>query len=107
METKQGVGRCKQLAQWLKDKTISFSRIYTGLWDSNNSQVVQRVGHLKSQQILELLHGLYTSFDLVNFNMERGEFGIGAAFASDHLEGMQGKQSELRQELEKIGVSVT
>jgi len=52
---------------------------------------------IEDPEIFKLLDSIYYAFDLVNFNMNRNEFGIGAAFAKARLSGM-------RERLEKIEV---
>ncbi|MEE9165120.1 MAG: hypothetical protein V3U15_02535 [Nitrospinota bacterium] len=98
-EVKMGVERCEGLARRLENDPpeISFSRIYTGLWDS---MAVDLAKCLDDPKIIRLLNSIYYCFDLVNFNMNRNEFGVGAAFAKDklatikeHLRDLQSKEA--------------
>ena len=82
IEIKEGINRCKALIKFRKGKKISFSRIYTAFWDSIKFELSQ---NLKDVEILCLLHRIYYHFDLVNFNMERDRFMVGAAFAKDKI----------------------
>lgn len=83
-EVKMGINRCEYLAKNISSASpsISFSRIYTGLWDSTLPELAKSIEDL---EIIRILDNIYYYFDLVNFNMNRNEFGIGAAFARDKL----------------------
>lgn len=83
-EIRIGIERCNNLSRLLDEPEpkISFSRIYTGLWDSTISDISKSIDDI---EILRILNSTYYYFDLVNFNMNRGEFGVGAAFAKDKL----------------------
>jgi hypothetical protein len=78
VEVRLGIKRCETLIQRLEDEEVSFSRIYTGFWDSLRSEVPT---YIKNMVELKNLHNIYYIFDLVNFNMNMGNYGAGAAFA--------------------------
>jgi len=86
IEISEGINRCRALIKFRKGKKISFSRIYTAFWDSIKFELSQ---NLKDVEILRLLHRIYYRFDLVNFNMERDRFGVGAAFAKEYIDEIE------------------
>ena len=100
-EVKMGIDRCNGLSKRLDDNppSISFSRVYTGLWDSTLPELSKSIDDL---EILRLLNSTYYYFDLVNFNMNRNEFGVGAAFAKDKLEYLKENLSKLEIKLSEI-----
>ena len=104
IEIERGISRCQTLVQNLNENKISFSRIYTALWNSMKVELSHYIfEYIKDPEILKFIHSIYNSFDLVNFNMEREQFGVGAAFASSHLEGIQDNLSKLKLKLgEKV-----
>ena len=67
-EVKMGIKRCDGLSKRLDETppSISFSRIYTGLWDSCITELSKSIDDL---EIIRLLNSVYSYFDLVNFNM--------------------------------------
>lgn len=81
-EIEEGIERCKALINFANKGKISFSRVYTAFWDSVRFELSQS---LKDVEILRLLHRIYYYLDLINFNMERDRFLIGAAFAKEYL----------------------
>lgn len=97
LEIEGGINRCQTLVQGLDKNIISFSRIYTALWDSMIVEISYYIlEYIKDPEILKTIHSIYNSFDLINFNMEREEFGVGAAFAKSHLEGILDRLSNLK-----------
>jgi hypothetical protein len=100
-EVKIGIERCDGLSQRLnmQPPELSFSRIYTGLWDSAIPELSKSIDDL---EIIRLLNQTYYYFDLVNFNMNRNEFGIGARFAKDYLPNLHSNWSELDRKLNAI-----
>lgn len=100
-EVKIGVERCNGLSKRLDETppSISFSRIYTGLWDSAIPELSKSIDDL---EIIRLLNSVYYYFDLVNFNMNRNEFGIGAAFAKDKLPYLKENLAKLETRLNEI-----
>jgi len=103
-EVRMGIDRCAGLADGIdKGETgsvvISFSRVYTGLWDSTIPELTKSIQDL---EILRLLDSIYYYFDLVNFNMNRAEFGIGAAFARSKLPHLKEDLSKLETKLAEI-----
>ena len=100
-EVKIGIERCNGLSKRLDETppSISFSRIYTGLWDSSIPELSKSIDDL---EIIRLLNSVYYYFDLVNFNMNRNEFGIGAAFAKDKLPYLRENLAKLETKLKKI-----
>jgi len=92
-----GRRRCNYLIQQLDKNVISFSRIYVSLWENmqvNLSHFIYEF--LSDPKILELIHSIYYTFDLINFNMERNKFDVGAAFARDHKSKVDEKYEELK-----------
>lgn len=73
--------------------SVSPSRIYTSFW---NSMMFEFSQYLKETKILKLLHSIYSNFDLVNFNMERNNFLMGANFAADKLSYIKKSLSEIK-----------
>ena len=100
-EVKMGISRCAGLSKRLDDNppSISFSRVYTALWDSTLPELSKTINNL---EILRLLNSTYYYFDLVNFNMNRNEFAVGAAFAKDKLTYLQENLSKLEIRLNEI-----
>ena len=100
-EVRMGIDRCAGLADRIggANPSISFSRVYTGLWDSTLPELSKSIDDL---EIIRLLDSTYYYFDLVNFNMNRNEFGIGAAFAKDKLPYMKQNLSDLEAKLSEI-----
>jgi len=100
-EVKIGIERCNSLSKRLDETppSISFSRIYTHLWDSAIPELSKSIDDL---EIIRLLNSIYYYFDLVNFNMNRNEFGIGAAFAKDKLLYLKENLAKLETKLEEI-----
>jgi len=104
-EIENGINRCERLVS-LRDESlkkarekqqneivVSPSRIYTSLWVSMMFEFSECI---KETKILKLLHSIYSNFDLVNFNMERGDFRMGANFAADKLSYINTSLSEIR-----------
>jgi len=100
-EVKMGIDRCEGLAKRLDNdpQEFSFSRVYTGLWDSTIPELTKSIEDL---EIIRLLDSIYYYFDLVNFNMNRNEFGVGAAFAKDKLPKLKQNLSKLEIKLNEI-----
>ncbi len=105
-EVELGISRCQTLIKNLNEKKLSFSRIYTALWNSTIVELSQYIfEYIKDPEILKFIHRIYYSFDLVNFNMEREKFDVGAAFARDHIVGIQNNLSNLQAKLGKKDTS--
>lgn len=85
-EIEEGIKRCEGLIKFLEGNKLSFSRIYTAFWDSAKFELLQ---NLKDIEILLPLHQIYYRFDLVNFNMEQGRLGAGAAFAKEYIDDIK------------------
>lgn len=100
-EVKIGIERCDSLSQLINKSPpmVSFSRIYTGLWDSTIPELSKSIDDI---EIIRLLNITYYLFDLVNFNMNRNEFGIGASFAKSDLPILRENYSKLEQKLNEI-----
>jgi hypothetical protein len=105
IEIENGIKRCERLV-FLRDESlkkvmekqqnkidVSPSRIYTSLWDSMMFEFSECI---KETKILKLLHSIYSNFDLVNFNMERNDFLMGANFAADKLSYIKTSLSEIK-----------
>lgn len=95
-EIEEGIIRCKGLIQAMNENKISFSRIYVAFWDSMINEISQ---HIKDPEALKLLHSIYYRFDLINFNMEREKFEVGAAFANQYLTEIEENLSNLKARL--------
>jgi len=99
-EIEQGTKRCDSLIRMKAEGKISFSRIYVSLWQSMQVDLSHYIYEfLKDPNILKLIHSIYYTFDLINFNMEREEFGVGAAFANDHRKKIENEYIELKDKL--------
>jgi hypothetical protein len=72
---------------------VSPSRIYVSFW---NSIMIELSQCIKNTEIVGLLHSIYSRFDLVNFNMERNDFLMGANFADTHIPKIEHNLSELK-----------
>jgi len=96
-EIEQGVVRCGYLVSLASEKKVSFSRVYTGLWDSAKNDLSELLLELKAPEALTLVHRVYRSFDLINFNMDRGFYGPAAGFAQHYLGEMNDTLQQLRQ----------
>ena len=97
-EIEEGIERCKGLIGCSKSKKISFSRIYIALWDSIKIELAKT---LEDLDILILLHKIYYRFDLINFNMQRDRFGVGAAFARKYIEEIEKNFNLFKKYLER------
>lgn len=94
-EIEEGIKRCKHLIELRKkgEAKISFSRIFVDLWDASKLKIAENIDNL---EILGCVHQIYYYFDLINFNMEKDRFGVGAAFANDKIGEIEGKYSTLK-----------
>lgn len=92
-EIEEGIARCQGLVQARNEGKISFSRIYIAFWESMRAELPQ---YIEDPEVLRLLYSIYYRFDLVNFNMEREEFGVGAAYAEEYLAEMEANLSSLK-----------
>jgi len=95
-EIEEGIERAEGLIKFLENNKISFSRIYTEYWRSTNSILSQYINDI---EILNLLHRIYYRFDLINFNMDRNRFGVGAAFAKQYID-------EIKENFRKLKVKI-
>lgn len=99
-EIEQGIKRCDSLIKMKNEGRISFSRIYVSLWQSMQVDLSHYIYEfLKDPNILKYIHSIYYTFDLINFNMEREQFGVGAAFANDHRKKIEDEYIELKTKL--------
>jgi hypothetical protein len=95
-EIDQGIKRCDYLIRMKDENKISFSRIYISLWKSMQVELSHYIYEfLKEPKVLRIIHSTYYTFDLINFNMERSAFAIGAAFANDHRKKLKENLDEL------------
>jgi hypothetical protein len=99
MEVEEGVHRCEALSALLGRVEVSYSSVYTSLWDTTQAELAQWLEDVES---LVLLHRIYYRFHLVNFNMNRGEFGVGARFAQEYIEEMKDNLSKVRERRPQI-----
>lgn len=98
-EIGEGTERCKHIVNLREQNKISFSRIYTDLWDSCKSRSLETIENL---EVLHLLHQIYYRFDLINFNMERKAFSVGGAFAKEYINEIKKNYSSLKSKIETI-----
>ena len=103
-EIKMGIDRAESLVKFAENNKVSFSRIYTGIWDSAKLYLTEKI---KEQEILWTLQKIYTKFDLINFNMEAGSIdrtrlASGAAFAKEYIEEIKENFEKFREKLIKI-----
>lgn len=92
-EIEEGIDRAQTMGDLNSQGKVSFSRIYTMLWESTNQRLA---GTLGNAEILTLLHRIYYRFDLINFNCEIDRPGSGGAFAKQYLTEMQENLSNLK-----------
>ena len=88
----EGILRCEGLSRLLENEKVSFSREYTSLWESTQAELAQR---LEVVETLVVFHRIYYRFDLVKFNVNRGEFAAAARFAKARLEEMRDTLSKV------------
>jgi len=81
-EIEEGINRCHVLIKQKEDNKFSFSRIYITYWNNAKFTICSTITDI---ELLGLLHEIYYHFDLVNFNMERNNYGAGAAFAEHNI----------------------
>jgi len=81
-EIEEGIERCEGLIRMKKKNQVSFSRVYISFWDSVKLELCKNE---KNLELLKILHLIYYRFDLINFNMERNEFAVGASFAEQYI----------------------
>jgi DNA-binding phage protein len=96
-EIEEGIERSRGLVNMAKENKISFSRIYTALWDSARLRISESI---KDVEVLGLLHKIYYRFDLINFNMERERFSKGAAFATQYIAEIEANYASLRTKID-------
>jgi len=96
-EIEEGIERSEWLVKAAKENKFSYSRIYIGLWDSSRTRIAEAV---EDTEILKLLHKIYYRFDLINFNMENGRLGPGAAFASDYIDEIKSNYELLKKKID-------
>ena len=97
-EIEEGIRRSEGLIGFLENNKLSFSRIYTEYWSSTNHMLVQ---YIDDVEVLTLLHRIYYRFDLINFNMERDRFGVGAAFAKEYISDIKENFENLKKKIQK------
>ncbi len=98
-EIEEGITRSKSMIELLSAGKVSFSRIYTVLWQSTNQRLAAT---LSNTEMLKVLHRIYYRFDLINFNCEMNRPGPGGAFAKTYLSEVQENLGQLKN---FIGVS--
>jgi len=98
-EIENGINRCKWLIKLVEERKVSFSRIYTGLWDSVKSIITKNI---EDAETLILLHKIYYHFDLINFNMNQQRFGTGAAYAKDYIKEIEENHVSLKRKISLI-----
>jgi hypothetical protein len=88
-------GRAKYMASLADQREASFGRIYTALWESTVSALLQL------SQILRFgtSSSPYYRFDLINFNCEAGRPESGGAFAKQYLGEIEGNLAKLKARL--------
>lgn len=98
-EIENGIGRCHWLINALEKQIESYSRIYTGLFDSVKLVIVENI---EDAEMLILLHKIYYRFDLINFNMNQGRFGNGAAFAKEYIKEIEENHVSLERKIQLL-----
>lgn len=98
-EIGEGIKRCEYFVNLREKNEISFSRIYTDLWDSCKSRSLETIENL---EVLHLLHHIHSRFDLINFNMEGKKFGVGSAFAKQYINEIKTNYSSLKSKMDTI-----
>ncbi len=81
IEIQNGLERTKGLIAMRKKGEISYGRIYVALWDSVSQRLA---GTIKDGEVLNLLHQIYSRFDLINFNFDKDRSGASGAFAETY-----------------------
>jgi hypothetical protein len=106
-EIEQGINRCDYLIKMKSEGKISFSRIYVSLWQSMQVDVSNYIYEfLKDPNTLKHIHSIYYTFDLINFNMEREQFDVGAAFAHDHRKKIEDEYDMLMKNLHDKKINI-
>ena len=95
-EAEVGIDRCQAIVKLADKGRLSYSRIYTGFWDSTRGELLQ---YIEDTEVLGLLISIYYHFDLVNSNLELERIDAGVAFARQYLEEMQVNLSNLKARL--------
>jgi len=98
-EIEEGIRRSEGLVGFLENNKLSFSRIYTEYWSSTNYMLIQYIDDI---EILTLLHRIYYRFDLINFNMERDRFGVGAAFAKEYIDEIKENFEKFKKKIQNV-----
>jgi len=98
-EIEVGYDRVKTLEKYFKTKTESYSAIYTEIWDSAK---IDLAVNIDNQEILKLLFKFHNAFYLINFNMGRGAFGVGGAWAENFLPQLEEDLPKLRNKVEAL-----
>jgi len=97
-EIETGMERSNKLAEMAKRGKGSFSRVYVGFWDSLRNQIPL---YAFEAEVLKLLHSIYYRFDLINFNMNQGNYGAGGGMARDHLDKLLEETRQLKEIVSK------
>lgn len=95
-EAELGIDRCETIVKFADKSKFSYSRIYTGFWDSTRGELLQ---YIEDREVLELLISIYYHFNLVNSNLDLERIGPAASFARQYLGEMQGNLSNLKARL--------
>lgn len=93
-EIEEGISRTRYLAGLHERGEVSFSRIYTALWESTNQSLA---ASLRDADLLKLLHQIYYRFDLINFNFAGNRPGPAGAFAAEYLGQLEEDLARLRE----------
>lgn len=84
-EVVEGINRCRGLIDMKQQNKFSYSRIGTSVWELVGERVMDAE---EDDRVMGLLARIYYRFDLINFNMEKDRFAVGAAFAEQYIEEM-------------------
>jgi hypothetical protein len=82
-EIEEGITRAQYYIELLGRDKVSLSRINTATWDSVNSRFSESIDSL---EIMLLLYKIYSKFELINFNIDRGNPVSGASFAKEYID---------------------
>ena len=97
-EIKIGIDRAEALVKFAENNKVSFSRIYTEIWDSAKLYLTEKT---MEKEVLWMLQKIYTKFDLIKLNMEAGSIdrtrlASGTAFAKEYIEEIKKTSRSLK-----------
>jgi hypothetical protein len=96
-EIEEGISRCQGLSDLANRNTISYSRVYTDLFDSVKLRIPEDIEDIDT---LRILHRIYYRFDLINFNMEHDRFDRGAGYAKEYIAEIKANYESLKTKID-------